>query len=69
MATDKGSKLNPKLDRVLKDLLNEVTKKTADPAEAPSLTDKMKVIDRVLKWEQIKGNLNDGEWGSGFSNE
>ena len=65
----KSSRVNDDLDRVLKDLLKEVTKKYpvgADMTLAPSLTDKMKVIDRVLKWEAIKGKLNDGEWGSGF---
>lgn len=69
MADEKKSKVNPELDKYLSELLKEVMRKVKaddDPAKVPSLTDKMKVIDRVLKWEAIKGKLNDGDWGSGF---
>ena len=31
-----------------------------------SLTDKMKVIDRVLKFEQMKLKITDAGFGSGF---
>jgi len=61
------SNVNTELDKHLKELLKEVMKKHDDPTNAPSLTDKMKVIDRVLKWEAIKGKLQDGDWGAGFS--
>jgi hypothetical protein len=37
-------------------------------AEA-SLTDKMKVIDRALKLEQIKLKIIDEEYGTGFFEE
>jgi hypothetical protein len=67
--SDDKSRVNADLDKFLKDLLKEVMKKHPDPANAPSLTDKMKVVDRVLKWEAIKGKLNDGAWGSGFAND
>jgi len=33
-----------------------------------SLTDKTKVLDRVLKLEQIKQKISDDEWGKGFFN-
>ena len=65
----KKSTINPELDKYLKQLLEDVMKKPkagADPKDVPSLTDKMKVIDRVLKWEAVKGKLNDGDWGAGF---
>ena len=32
-----------------------------------SLTDKMKVLDRALKWEAIKLKAEDDAWGSGFN--
>jgi hypothetical protein len=68
----KKSTINPELDKYLKQLLEEVMRKPKagdDPEKLPSLTDKMKVIDRVLKWEAVKGKLNDGDWGAGFSEE
>ena len=34
--------------------------------EKSSLTDKMKVIDRFLKMEQIRLKIDDEDWGSGF---
>jgi len=62
----KKSKVNPELDRHLSQLLKDVMKPHTPGTDGPSLTDKMKVIDRVLKWEAIKGKLNDGDWGSAF---
>jgi hypothetical protein len=69
MTEAKQSKINPELDKHLSQLLKDVMAKPLKGEEdkAPSLTDKMKVIDRVLKWEAIKGKLNDGDWGSGFA--
>ncbi len=64
----KTSKVNPDLDKYLSQLLKDVMKThSAGDEKAPSLTDKMKVVDRVLKWEAIKGKLNDGDWGAGFN--
>ena len=68
----KKSTINPELDKYLKQLLEEVMRKPKagdDPEKMPSLTDKMKVIDRVLKWEAVKGKLNDGDWGQGFAED
>ena len=65
----KKSSINPELDRYLKQLLEDVMRKPKageDEAKIPSLTDRMKVIDRVIKWEAIKAKLNDGDWGAGF---
>lgn len=31
-----------------------------------SLTDKMKVLDRALKWEAIKLKAEDDSWGAGL---
>jgi hypothetical protein len=62
----KKSKINPELDKYLAKLLKDVMS-APDGENAPTLTDKMKVVDRVLKWEAIKGKLNDGDWGSSFA--
>jgi hypothetical protein len=34
-----------------------------------SITEKMKVVDRALKLEQLKAKISDDEWGSGFMTE
>jgi len=67
MTTEKKSRVNADLDRHLKALLTEVMAKPKDGQEGPSLTDKMKVIDRVLKWEFVKHKLQDGDWGTAFN--
>ena len=67
MTTAPKTRVNSELDTVLNGLLKSVTAKPKDGEEKMSLTDKMKIIDRVLKWEAIKAKLNDGEWGAGFS--
>jgi hypothetical protein len=53
--------LNPELESAVEKLLQEVM---ADP-EA-SLTDKCKVIDRMVNIEKLKQKISDDEWGSGF---
>lgn len=55
--------LNPELEQAIYDLL----KQTMNDSTA-SLTDKTKVLDRVLKLEQIKQKISDDEWGKGFFN-
>jgi len=59
MKKQKG--LNPELEQAIYDLL----KQTMNDSTA-SLTDKTKVLDRVLKLEQIKQKMIDDEYGSGF---
>jgi len=57
----KSKGLNPDLEDAVAKLLREVM---ADP-EA-SLTDKCKVIDRMVNIEKLKQKISDDEWGSGF---
>ena len=57
----KAKGLNPELEQAIYDLL----KQTMNDSTA-SLTDKTKVLDRVLKLEQIKQKIMDDEYGSGF---
>lgn len=69
MANEK-SKINAELEKCMAKLLKEVmavpkADKDGKVVEV-SLTDKMKVIDRVLKWEAIKSKLGEDEYGSGF---
>ena len=58
----KSKGINSDLESALNDLLKSVM---ADPTA--SLTDKCKVIDRVINVEKIKQKISDDEWGSGFS--
>ena len=53
--------VNPEIETFINDMLSQV--KTDDTA---SLTDKMKVLDRALKWEAIKLKAEDDAWGAGF---
>lgn len=69
MTTTKQIRINSELDAVMKDLLASVKKKPSPGEEPMSLGDKMKIVDRVLKWEAIKAKLDDGDWGSGFKSE
>lgn len=57
----KAKGVNPELEKALDDLLKQVM---ADPTA--TLTDKCKVIDRVINIEKIKQKISDDEWGSGL---
>lgn len=57
----KSKGLNPALEEALAKLLQEVM---AD--STATLTDKTKVIDRVIKLEALKQKADLDEWGSGF---
>jgi hypothetical protein len=57
----KDTGLNPDLEKILTKLMKE----TCNSHEA-SLTDKCKIIDRVLKLEQMKQKMQDESMGSGF---
>jgi len=59
----KSKGLNPDLEDAVAKLLREVM---AD--EMASLTDKCKVIDRMVNIEKLKQKISDDEWGSGFGN-
>jgi hypothetical protein len=58
----KSKGLNPELETAVEKLLQEVM---ADPMA--SLTDKCKVIDRMVNIEKLKQKISDDEWGSGFA--
>lgn len=62
----KKSGLMLELEKSVKKLLADVMKTPKDPKDAPSLTDKMKVIDRAIKLEALNQKLNDGAYGKGF---
>lgn len=57
----KSKGINPELEKAMDQLLRDVM---ADPTA--SLTDKCKVIDRVINVEKIKQKISDDEWGSGL---
>jgi len=40
-----------------------------NPKVAYSLTDKMKIFDRIIKLEQLKQGINGDDDGAGFSDE
>ena len=69
MTKAKESKVNAVLEKALTDLLKNVTSGHDADGKPYSLTDKCKVIDRVLKLEGLKAKLNDGDWGQGFSDD
>jgi hypothetical protein len=57
----KAKGINPELEKAINSLMASVT---SDPNA--TITDKMRVIDRALKLEQLKLKDSDSEWGSGF---
>ena len=56
--------INPELEKHINQLLTTVMMD-----ETASITEKMKVVDRALKLEQLKAKISDDEWGSGFLSE
>ena len=57
----KAKGINPELESAISKLMKEVM---ADPTA--TITDKMRVLDRAIKLEQLKMKDADSEWGSGF---
>jgi hypothetical protein len=57
----KNKGLNPELESAVEKLLQQVMSD-----ETASLTDKCKVIDRMVNIEKLKQKISDDEWGSGF---
>jgi len=57
----KAKGINPELESAISKLMKEVM---ADPTA--TITDKMRVLDRALKLEQLKMKDADSEWGCGF---
>ena len=56
--------INPDLEKHINQLLTAVMSD-----ETASITEKMKVVDRALKLEQLKAKISDDEWGSGFMSD
>lgn len=56
--------INPDLEKHINQLLTAVMSD-----DTASITEKMKVVDRALKLEQLKAKISDDEWGSGFMSE
>ena len=63
-AKPKERGLNPELERYLNDLMKKAQK---DPDM--SLTDRMKIVDRVLKFEQLRIKMTDDGFGTGFHDD
>lgn len=61
MSKKKDKGINPELEKHINQLLSAVMN---DPDA--SITEKMKVVDRALKLEQLKAKISDDEYGSGF---
>ena len=61
MSKKKDKGINPELEKHINQLLSAVM---SDPTA--SITEKMKVVDRALKLEQLKAKISDDEYGSGF---
>ena len=57
----KKNVVNAEIEGFINEMLSQVKTDTT-----ASLTDKMKVLDRALKWEAIKLKAEDDAWGSGF---
>lgn len=60
-AKKKKRAVNSDLENSIMELLHEVMND-----DEASLTDKMKVIDRALKLEQVRLKIEDEEYGTGF---
>jgi len=57
-----GQKINPKLEKAVETLLKNIE-------SVVELEDKLKIIDRALKLEQVKAKFQDDEFGSGFTDD
>ena len=61
----KKAGIDAELEKAIKKLLKDVT----SASSGASLTDKMRVIDRALKLEQLKQRMTDDGFGSGFHDD
>lgn len=59
-------KANPAIDKAMKSLLKEVNTGQDEEGKKYTLVDRMRIIDRVLKWEAIKTKMESSDWGSAF---
>lgn len=62
----KKTSINPELEKAVEKLLKEVM----TPGSDTDIETKLKVIDRSMKLEALKGKLSDDQWGAGlFGND
>jgi hypothetical protein len=64
MVTRKKQGVDPELEKSIAKLLKQVT-----TDKETSLTDKLRVIDRALKLEQVKQKFDDSSFGLGFEDD
>jgi hypothetical protein len=64
MVTRKKQGVDPELEKAVAKLLKQVT-----TDKETSLTDKLRVIDRALKLEQVKQKFDDSSFGLGFEDD
>lgn len=70
MTDPKEKSLIDEIEQALRKMLKEVMSKAKnDSGEVYTLTDKMKVADRLLKLAAVKAKMDDDEWGSGFQDD
>jgi hypothetical protein len=65
----KESKVSDDLDKLVKKLLKEANRQSTDEKPGMNLEEKLKVLDRAMKLEQIKARMNEGDFGSGFDDD
>lgn len=58
----KKTSINPELEKAVEKLLKEVMA----PGSDTDIETKLKVIDRSMKLEALKGKLSDDQWGVGL---
>lgn len=68
MAKPSG-KVNAALEKALNDELKEITKRGEDGKFIASATERMKILDRCLKWQSIKLHTVDEDWGKNFEDK
>ncbi len=66
MSRPPKSSVDPALKAAIGKLLAEVMKEPKEGEPAPSITDKVKVIDRALKLALIESKLSEAMFGSNF---
>ena len=61
--------VNPKITRAINKLVDEVMRDPKEGEVGPTLTDKMKVLDRALKHEAIRLKVQDSGEGDFFKRQ
>ena len=71
MTEPKQQSLIDEIEVALRKMLKDVMKTNGkgDDGMPYSLTDKMKVADRLLKLAAVKAKMEDDDWGKGFQED